>query len=72
MTNNLTSELRPAGTDLFSGFGSFIRDLSENDESMIAGGGGPKSNSKSGRRKKNYGRRKKNYGRGYNRSKSKT
>jgi hypothetical protein len=49
MKNNLVHSITPAGTELFSGFGSFLNDLSEHDEAVIAGGGS--SRSRSGRRR---------------------
>lgn len=64
MDNSLTSELRPAGTALFSGFGSFIRDLSENDESMITGGGRDDHDDHDDRKKGDRHRRKKDRKRG--------
>jgi hypothetical protein len=51
MKDNLINNIAPAGTDLFSGFGSFLNDLSEHDEAVIAGGGS-NSRSKSGRRRR--------------------
>ncbi|MBE9180901.1 hypothetical protein IQ268_20285 [Oculatella sp. LEGE 06141] len=49
MSHDVISELAPAGSALFSDFDSFLNDLSEEDESMIAGGA--RSNSNSGRRR---------------------
>ena len=48
-------DLHPAGSALFSGSESFMRDLSEADESMITGGTYHKGNSDSdsGNKKKN-------------------
>lgn len=45
MKNNLLNSISPAGTDLFSGFGSFLNDLSEHDEAVIAGGANSRSRS---------------------------
>ena len=38
MANNLISDRHPAGSALFSGSESFMTDLSQEDESIIAGG----------------------------------
>lgn len=51
MKDNLINNIAPAGADLFSGFGSFLNDLSEHDEAVIAGGGS-NSRSRSGRRRR--------------------
>ncbi|HEY9627454.1 MAG TPA: hypothetical protein V6C84_09145 [Coleofasciculaceae cyanobacterium] len=48
MVSLLTDELYPAGASLFSGSESFLKDLSEEDESAITGG----KRSQSGRAKK--------------------
>ncbi len=45
-------DLHPAGSALFSGSESFMRDLSEADESMITGGTYDKDSSDSGNKKK--------------------
>lgn len=50
MVNPLTTELHPAGASLLFGSESFLKDLSEEDESIITGG--KRSNSNSGRRKR--------------------
>ncbi|VEP13757.1 conserved hypothetical protein [Hyella patelloides LEGE 07179] len=42
----------PLGTDLFFDFSSFLNDLSEHDESVIAGGSRSRSRSNSGRRRR--------------------
>ncbi len=34
------TQLNPAGTDLFKGFGELVQELSEADEAIIAGGDG--------------------------------
>jgi hypothetical protein len=51
MNNQPILDLQPAGLDLFNGFDTLIKDLSETDESMISGGGRSNSNSNSGRRR---------------------
>ncbi|MBI4782990.1 MAG: hypothetical protein HY785_16960 [Oscillatoriophycideae cyanobacterium NC_groundwater_1537_Pr4_S-0.65um_50_18] len=53
MVSLLTDELYPAGASLFSGSESFLKDLSEEDESAISGG----KRSQSGRAKKKKKRR---------------
>lgn len=55
MANNLTPDLRPAGSALLLGANSFLQDLSEEDEAMITGG--DRSNSRSGRPKRRRRRR---------------
>jgi hypothetical protein len=56
MVNNLNPDLHPAGSSLFLGANSFLRDLSEEDEALITGGA--RSNSRSGRRPKRRRNRK--------------
>lgn len=51
-------DLHPAGSALFSGSESFMRDLSEADESMITGGTDYKNSSDSGN--KNHKKKKNN------------
>lgn len=46
------SDLRPAGLELFDTSESFLKDLSEADEALIAGGGRSNSNSGKARRKR--------------------
>lgn len=53
MVNTLTPELYPAGAALFLGSESYLKDLSEEDESNIAGG----KRSRSGRAKRRRPRR---------------
>jgi hypothetical protein len=52
MKSNLIHTITPAGTELFSGFGSFLNDLSEHDEAVIAGGGSSRSRSGRPRRRR--------------------
>ena len=57
MDNLLNSEQYLAGSTLFSDTESFLRDLSEDDELMIAGGRNSRSNSRPKRRRRRPKRR---------------
>lgn len=57
MDNQLKSEQYLAGSTLFSDSESFLRDLSEDDELMIAGGRNSRSNSGPRRRRRRPKRR---------------
>lgn len=69
MIENLNPELYPAGSALLLGPDSFLKDLSEEDESMIGGGKRSRTNSRSERRRRRKRRRRKNRRRA-NRSRS--
>lgn len=58
MENYLTSDLHPTGIALFDGFETLLKDLSEEDESMISGGS--RSNSRPKRRKRPVRNRRRN------------
>jgi hypothetical protein len=52
MNDKLIANSNPAGTSLFTGFNSFMRDLSEHDEAVIAGGDNSNSRSRPKKRRR--------------------
>jgi hypothetical protein len=52
MKDKLIDNLTPAGTSLFNGFDSFMRDLSEHDEAVISGGANSNSRSRPKKRRR--------------------
>lgn len=57
MNTNSTTDIRPTGLALFSNSESFLKDLTEEDESFISGGDRSDSRSRSGRRRRRPARR---------------
>lgn len=70
MANNLNPDLHLAGSALLLGESSFLRDLSEEDEALITGGGRSNSNSRSGRPKRRRPKKRRRKARSRSRSRS--